>query len=204
MSTEPLAEAYANFHHDIRVANNRLDVPLWEPLKSKRRQSNKPRVGWAGGSSHTGDLEILLPFMKEMEDEVEWVFMGMQPPNVKCEFHSGVPFDHYPEKLASLNLDLALVPLENNLFNECKSNLRLLELGACGVPIICTDIEPYRCGLPITLVSNRYKDWMNAIREHLSSWDDLAIRGDILRAAVHQKWMLRDEGLTDWQKAWLP
>ncbi|WP_158616072.1 glycosyltransferase [Erwinia sp. 198] len=203
VSTAPLAEAYSSFHHDIRVAQNRLD-DQWAALNSLRRQGKKPRVGWAGGSSHTGDLEILLPFMKELENEVEWVFMGMKPQNVKCEFHYGVPFEFYPEKLATLNLDLALVPLEMNLFNECKSNLRLLELGACGVPVICTDIEPYRCDLPVTRVTNRYKDWMNAIREHLADMDALAARGDALRAGVFRDWMLRDEGLTDWQNAWLP
>lgn len=203
VSTAPLAEAYSSFHHDIRVAQNRLD-DQWAALNSLRRQGKKPRVGWAGGSSHTGDLEILLPFMKELENEVEWVFMGMKPQNVKCEFHYGVPFEFYPEKLATLNLDLALVPLEMNFFNECKSNLRLLELGACGVPVICTDIEPYRCDLPVTRVTNRYKDWMNAIREHLADMDALAARGDALRAGVFRDWMLRDEGLTDWQNAWLP
>ena len=40
--------------------------------------------------------------------------MGMKPDGVHCEYHPGVPFDLYPEKLASLNLDLALVPLEIN------------------------------------------------------------------------------------------
>lgn len=75
--------------------------------------------------------------------------MGMKPEGVACEFHLPVPFEHYPQKLSELDLDLALVPLEQNLFNECKSNLRLLELGSCGFPIICTDIEPYRCGLPV-------------------------------------------------------
>lgn len=206
VSTEPLAEAYAPFHSDIRVAKNRLDVTLWENLQCLRMQGKKPRVGWAGGSSHTGDLEILLPFIKELENDVDWVFMGMKPQGVKCEYHIGVPFDYYPEKLSTLNLDLALVPLENNYFNECKSNLRLLELGALGVPVICTDIEPYRCGLPVTLVANRYKDWMKAIRAHLAEWQSgqLAERGDRLRQAVHTEWMLRDEGLTDWRKAWLP
>ena len=203
VSTQPLAEAYAPFHHDIRVAQNRLD-DQWVGLNSLRRQGKKPRVGWAGGSSHAGDLEILLPFMKELENEVEWVFMGMKPQNVKCEFHLGVPFEFYPEKLATLNLDLALVPLEMNIFNECKSNLRLLELGACGVPVICTDIEPYRCDLPVSRVTNRYKDWMNAIREHLADMDALAARGDALREGVFRDWMLRDEGLLDWQNAWLP
>ncbi|QJT81336.1 glycosyltransferase [Kosakonia sp. MUSA4] len=204
VSTAPLAEAYSRFHSDIRIAQNRLAPNQWDHLLSARGTGKKVRVGWAGGSSHTGDLEILLPLIKELEGQVEWVFMGMKPRNVLCEFHPGVPFEMYPEKLASLNLDLALVPLEINQFNECKSNLRLLEIGTCGVPIIATDIEPYRCNLPVTLVANRFKDWMNAIQAYIH---DPALRerqGDALRAAVRSDWYLRDAGLDDWRQGWLP
>jgi len=70
--------------------------------------------------------------------------------------------------------------------------------------VIGAAFEPYRCDLPVTRVTNRYKDWMNAIREHLADMDALAARGDALRAGVFRDWMLRDEGLTDWQNAWLP
>lgn len=204
VSTAPLADAYSRFHDDIRIAQNRLAENQWAHLLSERGTGRKVRVGWAGGSSHTGDLEILLPIIKALEGQVEWVFMGMKPRGVQCEFHPGVPFEMYPEKLASLNLDLALVPLEINQFNECKSNLRLLEIGTCGVPIIATDIEPYRCGLPVTLVENRFKDWMAAIRAHLNDMDATRRQGDALRAAVHQEWYLRGSGLDDWQRAWLP
>ncbi|QHM71455.1 glycosyltransferase [Mixta intestinalis] len=203
VSTFPLAEAYADFHHDIRVAQNRLAVDQWGALMSQRRTGKKIRVGWAGGGSHTGDLEIIRPVIQALQDEVEWVFMGMKPEGVRCEFHTGVPFDLYPEKLASLNLDLALVPLEMNHFNVCKSNLRLLEIGACGVPIIATRIEPYQCGLPVTLVDNRFKAWISAIRMHLADMEMTAKMGDALRVAVHQHWMLRAEGLDEWRHAWL-
>lgn len=204
VSTPALADAYSEYHSDIRVAYNRLPASWWKDLVSLRRQGKKPRVGWAGGSSHKGDLAILRSVVKELENEIEWVFMGMKPEGVKCEFHSSVPIDYYPQKTASLNLDLALVPLEHNLFNECKSNLRLMELGACGVPVICTDIEPYRCGLPVTRVDNRFKDWIDAIRMHLADMDATARMGDQLRDAVHKNWMLEGDGLTDWLQAWLP
>ncbi|WP_224555706.1 glycosyltransferase [Pectobacterium versatile] len=203
VSTPALADAYSDYHSDIRVASNRLPTSWWGGLTSLRQQGRKPRVGWAGGSSHKGDLAILRSVVKALEDEVEWVFMGMKPEGVKCEFHSGVPIEYYPQKTASLNLDLALVPLENNHFNECKSNLRLLELGVCGIPVICTDIEPYRCNLPVTRVDNRFKDWMDAIRMHLADMDATAKMGDHLRDAVHQDWMLEGDGLTDWLQAWL-
>lgn len=203
VSTAPLAEAYSRFHHDIRIAQNRLAPDLWGHLQSQRGNGKKLRVGWAGGSTHTGDLQIIEPLIKALENQVEWVFMGMKPRNVQCEFHPGVPFEMYPEKLANLNLDLALVPLESNQFNECKSNLRLLEIGTCGVPIIATDIAPYRCGLPVTLVENRYKDWMNAVQLYLYDADYRTRQGDALREAVQRDWYLRDGGLDDWRNGWL-
>lgn len=109
---------------------------------------------------------MLRQVVKDTEADVEWVFFGLKPEGVSAEYHSGTAIENYPRKLASLNLDLAVVPLEINQFNTCKSNLRLLELGVLGIPIICTDIEPYRCGLPVTLVRNRTQDWVAAIREH--------------------------------------
>ncbi|MCV9880363.1 glycosyltransferase [Brenneria izbisi] len=204
VSTVPLAEELSKFHQDIRIAQNRLNPLWWRNLHSQRRVGKKIRIGWAGGSSHSGDLDILRPVIKALENEVEWIFMGMKPDGVKCEFHAGVPIEFYPQKIASLNLDLALVPLEYNQFNVCKSNLRLLELGACGIPVICTDIEPYRCDLPVTLVNNRFKDWMEAIRSHLADMDATARLGDELREAVLKHWMLEESGLNDWLHAWLP
>lgn len=203
VSTPKLAQEYASFHNDIRVAKNGLLPEWWKGLESKRRTGKKMRVGWAGGSSHTGDLAEIKWVVKELQDEVEWVFMGMKPEGVDCEYHKGAPIDRYPAKLASLNLDLAVVPLEINQFNRCKSNLRLLELGACGVPIICTDIEPYQCDLPVTRVPNKHLAWVDAIRSHLANPDDLARAGDELREAILRDWMLEGEFLDQWEYAWL-
>ena len=207
VSTPAMAEAFAGFHADIRVVENRLPLQWWGEVQGLKRQGGKPRVGWGGGSSHTGDLELIVDIVKALADEVEWVFLGMCPPKLRPyvhEFHSGVPIDLYPAKLASLNLDLALAPLEENLFNRCKSNLRLLEYGACGFPVICTDIEPYQGDLPVTRVRNRYKEWMEAIRMHLADLDSAARMGDALQAAIHRDWMLSGDNLEQWRKAWLP
>lgn len=207
VSSEPLAEALADLHDDIRVAHNYLPPHWWSNLHSQRRQGRRPRVGWAGGISHQGDLELILGLLRELHGEVEWVFMGMCPEPLRPyvqEFHTGVAIDQYPAKLASLNLDLALAPLEQNRFNECKSNLRLLEYGACGYPVICSDIAPYRGALPVTRVKNRFKDWLDAVRMHLADLDASARLGDELNAAVRRDWMLEGDNLQKWRDAWLP
>lgn len=206
VSTHPLAEAFKGVHPDIRVVENRLPVDWWADLSAARRQSEKPRVGWAGGVGHTGDLELVEAVVRDLADEVDWVFFGMCPEGLRpCvkEVHEGVNIELYPEKLASMNLDLAIAPLEDNLFNRCKSNLRLLEYGACGFPVVCSDVEPYRAHeLPVTRVKNRYKDWVDAIRMHLSDLDETARIGDELREVVCRDWMLEGENLQEWLGAW--
>lgn len=207
VSTPMLAECFAGAHPDIQIAENRLPVNQWGNLVSFRGQGRKPRVGWAGGASHTGDLEMILDVVRALADRVEWVFMGMCPPKLRPyihEYHAGVNLDEYPAKLASLNLDLAIAPVEENIFNRCKSNLRLLEYGACGFPVIASNVECYRYDLPVTLVRNRYKDWVEAIEMHINDPDSSWRTGDELREKVRSEWMLIGEPLTKWAKIWLP
>ncbi len=206
VSTQPLANALKGFNADIRVIENRLPSHWWSGLTSQREQGRKPRVGWAGGSSHSGDLQVIAEVVRELAGEVEWVFMGMCPPALRPyvhEFHRGVSIDKYPQRLAGLNLDLALAPLKDNFFNACKSNLRLLEYGACGFPVICSDILCYRGDFPVTRVRNRAQDWVNAIREHLAESDASAKSGEALRSVVLDDWMLKDAHLLAWRNAWL-
>ncbi|MGH8482996.1 MAG: glycosyltransferase, partial [Pseudomonas sp.] len=110
----------------------------------------------------------------------------------------------YPQKLASLDLDLALAPLEVNLFNDCKSNLRLLEYGACGFPVICTDTKAYQGYLPCTrVISNSTGEWIDAIRMHLADPAASYRQGDALREAVMRDYVLTEHNLQHWANAWL-
>lgn len=207
VSTEALADALRGMHVDTRVVPNMLAPHLWSGLRSLRRTSRKPRVGWGGGTSHTGDLELIAEVVKRLSNDVDWIFFGMCPDMLRPyihEFHEVVGMAEYPAKLASLNLDLALAPLEHHVFNDCKSNLRLLEYGACGYPVICSDTLAYRGYLPCTrLVSNTTEQWVEAIRAHLADPDASYRQGDALREAVLRDYMLRADNLRHWEDAWL-
>ncbi|MCO8163422.1 glycosyltransferase [Pseudomonas sp. 21LCFQ010] len=208
VSTQPLADALSSMHSDIRVVPNMLAPNMWDGLRSSRRTSDKPRIGWGGGTSHRGDLELIAEVIRELADEVEWVFFGMCPDLLRPyihEYHKAVHLPAYPAKLASLNLDLAVAPLETHIFNDCKSNLRLLEYGACGYPVVCSDTLAYRGHLPATRVkSNNTQEWLEAIRMHLSDPDASYRMGDELRETVLRDFMLRDENLQYWANGWLP
>ena len=110
----------------------------------------------------------------------------------------------YPQKLASLDLDVAIAPLENNQFNDCKSNLRLLEYGICGYPVICSNSRAFsESNLPVTIVKNKYKNWIDAIRGHINDRQYLFSAGLKLKNSVSQDWLLDENQLTYWKSAWL-
>ena len=202
VTTQVLADELSPMADDIRVLPNYLDASIWAELQSQRGMADKPRVGWAGAQQHLGDLELLEEVVRETADEVDWVFFGMCPeflqPYVK-EIHDPVTFGQYPQKLATLNLDLAVAPLEHNRFNECKSNLRLLEYGVLGWPVIASDIAPYR-EAPVCRVHNQPRAWIQAIRERCHDLDATRQEGDMLRDWVRQNWCLQQH-LDEWLAA---
>ena len=196
VSSEKLVEDYYGMIDDIRYVPNYLSRKRWEGHRSLRRYGRKPRVGWAGAQQHHTDLAIVAPVVKALADEVEWVFMGMCIDEIKpyvSEIHPAVTYTAYPEKLASLNLDLAIAPLENNIFNQAKSNLRLLEFGVMGWPVVCTDIDPYRyANAPVKRVENSQQAWVDAIRERINDLDAAYAEGDALKQWVLGNFMLED------------
>jgi GT2 family glycosyltransferase len=205
VTTEPLAEALRELIGDIRIIPNYLQRATWGGLRSSRRQGARPRVGWAGAQQHAGDLELLHDVVRATAREVEWVFMGMCPQALRphvAEHHAGVPFAEYPAKLASLNLDIAVAPLEHHPFNVAKSNLRVLEYGALGWAVLASDIEPYRSA-PVTLLPNKPGAWIEAIRARTHDLDAAARDGDRLREWVLAHWMLEDH-LDEWLAALAP
>jgi glycosyltransferase involved in cell wall biosynthesis len=190
---------------DIVVVPNSLEAVHWMQLESRRNQGNRLRVGWAGALQHQGDLEMIAEVVQRTAGEVDWIFMGMCPESIKPyikEFHEAVSIQEYPKVLSRLNLDLAVAPLEDNNFNEAKSNLRLLEYGILGWPVICSDVFPYRAA-PVTRVANTTEAWVSAIRQAIDSPEKLSNQGDSLRQWVIDNYMLKDN-LQQWLDALSP
>ncbi|MBU2856981.1 glycosyltransferase family 4 protein [Acidithiobacillus ferrooxidans] len=205
VSTPALAEAYASLAREVVVSTNALPNVPWASLTGRRRQGGGPRVGWAGSAGHLGDLKILYSVVKATADLVDWVFFGAVPNVLRryaVEVHASVSIDQYPAKLASLDLDLAVAPLQVHPYNDAKSNLRLLELGAMGYPVICSaGVGAFDYDLPVTWVENRPDAWIEAIVAAIGDRVALARQGDALRQAIHKDWLM-DGRAPVWASAW--
>ncbi len=207
VTTEPLREALVALGIRSTLLPNCLYPEHWQHLNVSRRTGNRPRVGWVGQAGvHREDVAILLPLIEILGQEVEWVFLGEIPEvrggvRFEVETHSMVPSQDFPEKLASLNLDLALAPLALNEFNEAKSDLRVLQYGILGYPVVATDIFPYQAA-PVTRVLNDSTSWAQAIRDHIYDPDSSEAQGEKLKQWVLSHRMF-DQWASHYQEAWL-
>ena len=141
-----------------------LDGPMPELIQKPKEA--KVRVGWAGGISHDGDLEQLIPAINALArgphaGRFQFVFMGMRPKGLDeslYEFYEGVPPAEFGKKWASLGLDLILAPIQDSLFNRAKSNLRLIQGGMIGAAAIASPVGPY-VGTPVYSYASTPEEW---------------------------------------------
>lgn len=207
VSTEPIQTNLKKRGISAFVLPNCLVRQEWEGFEPKRRAGSRPRVGWAGQANvHKADTAILDKIIEGLKDEVEWVFLGEAPGNalakgIFSETFSMVDLSQYPKKLASLNLDLALAPLVPHAFNEAKSDIRILQYGILGYPVIGTDIYPYQQA-PILRLPHDPQAWIHAIRERIHDLDALEREGETLRQWVLAN-RLMEHVLPKYEQAWL-
>ncbi|MDD2707180.1 MAG: glycosyltransferase [Verrucomicrobiae bacterium] len=139
------------------VVANYVDLRAFQAARPESARQNV-RIGYAGTVTHTEDfraccLPALKAIAKRHGNRAVFVMLGWTPDLVahtgladvmQVEIHGEVPIRQYAQKLMDLDLDIALAPLEDNEFNRCKSNIKLLEYGAAGVAVVASDVTPYR------------------------------------------------------------
>ncbi len=196
------------------VLRNGIDFDRWKPLE--RPATDHPVIGWMGGTSHrSGDLEtlkgILGPFLEQ--HGLAFHHSGHFPGHPVAAEALGIRPD-YPLlsrqgmcsvlDLPSLfeNIDVSIVPLSDNSFNNSKSSLKLLESVAAGVPVVASATSEYRWlhdQYGVGRIAKRPKDWLY----HLRALLDPEVRIEEARAArVALKDFDMENHWIDWAKAY--
>ena len=112
-----------------------------------------------------------------------------------------IPLPYYPDNL--VKLDVGIVPLEPNSFNQAKSWLKGMEMAAVGVPFVASPTAEYlRLNeLGIGIIAHRRKDWLSALTRLVA---DVEYRTELAgcgRELVRQR--LTIEGnVEQWIAAW--
>jgi len=177
VTTDELKQYYIN-KFDV-PEESMLVIPNYLPkwwigqyynLDNKVAQYNhnkkKPRVGIISSGSHFNthdaeckehdDLDLIYDTIVKTTQKYQWVMLGVPHPKLMpliqqgvIQFAQGSDILHYPKLINDLQLQAVVAPLQDNTFNRCKSNIKLLEGAALGVPVIASDLPVY----------SKYTDW---------------------------------------------
>jgi glycosyltransferase involved in cell wall biosynthesis len=147
-TTPALAKEIRQINENVIIASNCLDYShmQWEAVPSER--SDKVKVGWVGGVTHEEDLKLIVDEIKGMD--IEFYICGYTPGEIWNRIAKSMPDAKIVEGTSVFeygevykHFDIVLAPLQDTKFNNCKSELKIVEASAYKKPIICSAVYPY-------------------------------------------------------------
>lgn len=171
--TEYLRQCFTEFNPNIWVIPNAHNDFIL------KREALKPRtktVFWRGGQSHKYDLLFHSQAMNQLATEFQdWNFMYMGymvwhlTKNQNNKHVSGTDIILYYKTLLNICPSIMHVPLDDNVFNHCKSNIAFLEGSYAGA----LSIVPSYWNLPNTLMYSNQQEYFDCMHAALSGEVDI-------------------------------
>ena len=227
VSTEQLGEALAVVEN-THVVHNGIDPTMWRmALPVQPPSPDQPvRILWAGGNTHAGDLKLIVDpirrIIKHYGTKAVFVFVGFMPEEFQdrndsqrvaqawqryVQYAPPVKIWSWPSYLAKAGCHIALAPLVKHPFNESKSELKVLEAWALGLPIICSNVAPYKRavtdGVDGYLVGNDPVEWKAKLTNLILSAEKRVTMGTAGLAALKTKGYLMPDNVRNMERALL-
>lgn len=154
VTTDLLKERMSRFNDRIFVVSNALDERLWkgEPLADRTVNAVNRRkiIGYMGTRTHDSDLMMILQALRTTLRKnaglVELQLLGCVADRAVIDAFEGLPIRildlrgelEYPAfvpwMVKNIKWDLAIAPLEDDVFTRCKSDIKFLDYSAVGIP----------------------------------------------------------------------
>lgn len=220
-TTQRLADHIRKYNSNVTVIPNALhpivDQFAWsEPYKYP---NDRVTLGWVGSIHHLNDIKILQDFFTKLwnnqyknmdvlmggynshpiHDQIARIMSGDTViGRSRLKTLEAMPAIAYAKMYQYI--DIALAPLADNEFNRCKSELKLIEAGHFGIPVIASDVYPYNTviehGHNGFLIKNTLKDvgkvWLKYANELIHD-DVLRFHmGQNLKKTINQRFNIAD------------
>jgi len=102
-------------------------------------------------TNQNDDFTAIVQAVIKTRKQFKWQFYGCYPLPLKPFIDSGeivykewAQLPDFPGTMAASGTQLAFAALQDNNFNRAKSNIKLIEAGAMGIPCICPDMVTYK------------------------------------------------------------
>ena len=167
-------EVYINHN----IANEEMLHLSMKALESKPNIKKKDEIiigYFSGSTNHSSDFNFILPAIKKIFKEFNYIKLMIVGKLKLCDdfknisskiiTHPFVDWRMIPELLA--NIDINVAPLEDNIYNEAKSEIKWLEASIMKVPTIASNIGSFKEKIingTTGLLCSSIEDWYNSLK----------------------------------------
>jgi hypothetical protein len=133
---------------------------LGDLVKKYDKNKKKPIVAIFASGTHCDvanqanqqdDFAHVVQHIIKTRTEFNWHFYGSFPLTLKpyidngqIKFFPWTKLPDFPQAVANSGAQITFAALQENNFNLCKSNIKLIESGAIGLPCVCPDMATYK------------------------------------------------------------
>lgn len=189
-TNELLAEKIRKINPNVYVLPNAIYPEIYPQFQPNYLPGDTYRIGYMGGVCHWEDVVLLHDGFKQLHADKElqgrftvklFGYNNESPEYDRFEqvftdrgkgkdYERVYATDVYNYALGYNHLEACIVPLNDNTFNNCKSELKMIEAGFMGKACIVSDVAPYTTIIKngvncIAIDKNKnHKDWYKAMK----------------------------------------
>lgn len=174
-----LADFARKFNSNVVIQPTTIDtLDLHNPdlfvVKKVTESKEIPIIGWTGSHSTMPYLKLIEPALQHLEKSHTFIFrvISNHPPEMNLQCIDYVPWSKSKEIEDLLNIDIGLMPLEDDIWAKGKCGFKCLQYMALGIPALISPVgfnnelilhgeEGYFC--------QKDEDWINFMKELLQN-----------------------------------
>ena len=158
------------------VANEEMFQLSLNAIGRKKKKKKEIIIGYFSESIiHNSDFKLIFPAMKKILKEFNYIKLmivgelklsdDFKEISSKIIIHEIVDWTFLPELIASV--DINIIPFEENIFNEAKSEIKWIEASLVKVPSIASNIGSFKKNIingKTGLLCSSVEDWYSALK----------------------------------------
>lgn len=181
---------------------------LGKLVKNYEKNKKKPVVAIFASGTHVDvvnranqqdDFAAVVQHIIKTRTDFDWRFYGSFPLALRPYIDSGhikffqwVPLPEFSTAMANSGAQVTFAALQDNHFNKCKSNIKIIESGALGLPCVCPDMVTYKDALIKYKTGDEFIDCLKTVLKNQTVYADYCKRS---RAYADNFWLDDEKNL---------